>query len=87
MHLRLANDLGSSAPSQATLLNDPTLATTARRHRSASSRRTRPPKESALAACSGLPAAELTYPFGDATTVFKVAGKVFAVVSLDDSTG
>ncbi len=32
-----------------------------------------------------LPGAELTYPFGEATTVFKVGGRMFAVVSEGDA--
>jgi predicted DNA-binding protein (MmcQ/YjbR family) len=37
--------------------------------------------ERLLRACHGLPAAELTYPFGPAPAVFKVGGKVFAIFS------
>ena len=41
-------------------------------------------REQALTTCSQLPASELTYPFGEATAVFKVIGRMFAVVSLSD---
>jgi predicted DNA-binding protein (MmcQ/YjbR family) len=44
-------------------------------------------RKHALATCSRLPSAELTHPFGEATAVFKVAGKMFAAVSLHDSPG
>lgn len=37
----------------------------------------------ALATCAGLPGAELSHPFGPETPVFKVGGKVFAVLSPD----
>ena len=41
----------------------------------------------ALSACSQLPSAELAYPFGPATAVFKVRGKMFAAISLSDEPG
>jgi predicted DNA-binding protein (MmcQ/YjbR family) len=41
----------------------------------------------ALAACHAQPEATLGHPFGAGTSVFKVAGKMFAVVSLDDDPG
>ena len=33
--------------------------------------------------CLGFPGAEETYPFSPETTVFKVAGKIFAIARLD----
>ncbi len=36
--------------------------------------------------CQSLPASELTFPFGDDVEVYKVGGKMFALVSLDDET-
>jgi predicted DNA-binding protein (MmcQ/YjbR family) len=44
-------------------------------------------REQALATCSQLPSATLTHPFGEGTSVFKVAGRMFAAISLDDSPG
>jgi predicted DNA-binding protein (MmcQ/YjbR family) len=41
----------------------------------------------ALAACSRLPEARLTHPFGSGTAVFKVAARMFAAVCLDDEPG
>jgi predicted DNA-binding protein (MmcQ/YjbR family) len=41
----------------------------------------------ALAACTRLPGAELTHPFGFDTSVFKAGGKMFAAVSLSDEPG
>jgi predicted DNA-binding protein (MmcQ/YjbR family) len=40
-----------------------------------------------MAACQGLPSAVEEYPFGDGAAVFKVCGKMFALVSLDGPTG
>ena len=40
-----------------------------------------------LAFCLGLPAAEETYPFGEAVAVVKVGGKMFALVPLTDGPG
>lgn len=40
-----------------------------------------------LAACTRLPGAELRYPFGPATSVFKVGGKMFAAVNLGGEPG
>jgi predicted DNA-binding protein (MmcQ/YjbR family) len=40
-----------------------------------------------LAACTQLPSAELTHPFGVATAVFKAGDKMFAAVSLSDQPG
>jgi predicted DNA-binding protein (MmcQ/YjbR family) len=36
-------------------------------------------------ACARQPGAELSYPFGEQPAVYKVAGKIFAVVGLDRS--
>ena len=40
-----------------------------------------------LALCTGLPGAVEDYPFGDDVAVFKVGGKMFAIVSLVDEPG
>lgn len=40
-----------------------------------------------MGVCSGLPGALLSHPFGDATAVFTVGGKMFALVGLDDEPG
>ncbi|MGI8535426.1 MAG: MmcQ/YjbR family DNA-binding protein [Mycobacteriales bacterium] len=40
-----------------------------------------------LERCEALPAAELCYPFGEDTAVFKVRGKMFALVDLADEHG
>jgi predicted DNA-binding protein (MmcQ/YjbR family) len=39
-------------------------------------------RDDVLAFCLDLPAAEETYPFGDEVAVFKVGGRMFALVSL-----
>jgi predicted DNA-binding protein (MmcQ/YjbR family) len=39
-------------------------------------------RDDVLAFCLDLPAAEETYPFGDEVAVFKVGGKMFALVPL-----
>jgi predicted DNA-binding protein (MmcQ/YjbR family) len=39
-------------------------------------------RDQVLDLCSGLPGAVEDYPFGDDVAVFKVAGKMFALVSL-----
>lgn len=44
-------------------------------------------RDQAVATCSQLPGAALTHPFGEGTLVFKVAGRMFAAISLDDSPG
>ncbi len=44
-------------------------------------------RQQALTVCYGLPAAELSYPFGEGTAIFKVAGKMFVAISLDDEPG
>lgn len=40
-------------------------------------------REDILALCTGLPGAVQTYPFGDHVMVFKVGGKMFALVPLE----
>ena len=40
-----------------------------------------------IAACSAKPGAAEDYPFGDEVAVFKVAGKMFALVPLGESPG
>ena len=40
-------------------------------------------RTAALDACARQPGAELTYPFGEQAAVFKVAGKIFAIVGLE----
>ena len=40
-----------------------------------------------IAACSAKPGAVEDYPFGDDVAVFKVAGKMFALVSLGEAPG
>ncbi len=44
-------------------------------------------RDAVLVQCGSLPAAELDYPFGDDTAVFKVAGKMFAMVALGEPPG
>jgi predicted DNA-binding protein (MmcQ/YjbR family) len=44
-------------------------------------------RERLLAQCASLPAAELDHPFGPDTAVFKVAGKMFALVALGQPPG
>lgn len=44
-------------------------------------------RETVLGQCAAFVGSELTYPFGDETAVFKVGGKMFALVSLDDLPG
>jgi predicted DNA-binding protein (MmcQ/YjbR family) len=44
-------------------------------------------RETVLEQCAAFPGSELSYPFGDETAVFKVGGKMHAMVSLDDSPG
>lgn len=43
--------------------------------------------EDAMHACAAHPAVELSYPFGDDTPVFKVVGKVFAILSAEVGPG
>jgi predicted DNA-binding protein (MmcQ/YjbR family) len=40
-------------------------------------------EDAARDACANLPSAELTHPFGFETAVYKVRGRMFAVVPLD----
>ena len=40
-------------------------------------------RTAALGACARQAGAELSYPFGEQTAVYKVAGKIFAVVGLE----
>jgi predicted DNA-binding protein (MmcQ/YjbR family) len=40
-------------------------------------------RDAVLALCARLPAAEEDYPFGDGVAVFKVGGKMFALVPLE----
>jgi predicted DNA-binding protein (MmcQ/YjbR family) len=42
-------------------------------------------RDDVLAHCLGLPSAVEDYPFGDEVAVFKVGGKMFAIVSLEGS--
>ena len=42
-------------------------------------------RDEVLAHCLGLPSAVDDYPFGDEVAVFKVGGKMFAIVSLEGS--
>ena len=49
--------------------------------------RRRDRRDGLLEGCAALPAAQLTYPFGDSTAVFKVGGKMFALVSLAEPPG
>jgi predicted DNA-binding protein (MmcQ/YjbR family) len=44
-------------------------------------------RDAVLVTCAGCPSAVEDYPFGDEVAVFKVGGKMFALVSLDDSPG
>lgn len=41
-------------------------------------------RKKVLATCEKLPDTELTHPFGEQTAVYKVAGKMFAAVRLDE---
>lgn len=43
--------------------------------------------EDAMDLCAGHPAVELSYPFGDDTPVFKVVGKIFAILSAEAGPG
>ena len=40
-------------------------------------------RTAALGACARQSGAELTYPFGEQAAVFKVSGKIFAIVGLE----
>jgi predicted DNA-binding protein (MmcQ/YjbR family) len=44
-------------------------------------------RDAALAACARQDGAELQHPFGPRTAVFKIAGKIFALVDLGDDRG
>ena len=44
-------------------------------------------REQVLELCGRFPAALQDYPFGDGVAVFKVAGRMFALVSLDGDPG
>jgi predicted DNA-binding protein (MmcQ/YjbR family) len=45
------------------------------------------PRDDVLDFCAALPEAVEDYPFGDDVTVFKVAGRMFALVMLDGNPG
>jgi predicted DNA-binding protein (MmcQ/YjbR family) len=44
-------------------------------------------RDDVLGLCAGLPDAAEDYPFGDGVAVFKVGGRMFALVTLDGSPG
>jgi len=44
-------------------------------------------RDQVLTICAGKTGASEDYPFGDGVAVFKVVGKMFALVSLDDHIG
>ena len=44
-------------------------------------------RDQMIAACGAKPGAEEDYPFGDQVAVFKVAGRMFALVSLGPAPG
>jgi predicted DNA-binding protein (MmcQ/YjbR family) len=44
-------------------------------------------RDEALGVCAGFPEAVEEYPFGDGVAVFKVGGRIFALVALDGNTG
>ena len=44
-------------------------------------------RDDVLTHCGGLPGAIEDYPFGDGVAVFKVGGRMFALVSLEGSPG
>jgi predicted DNA-binding protein (MmcQ/YjbR family) len=48
---------------------------------------TRSRRDQVIAACGTRPGAVEDYPFGDGAAVFKVAGKMFALVSLGEAPG
>jgi predicted DNA-binding protein (MmcQ/YjbR family) len=41
----------------------------------------------AMDACAAFPAVELSYPFGEETPVFKVVGRVFAILNAEEGPG
>ena len=45
------------------------------------------PRDRVIAACSAKPGSAEDYPFGDEVAVFKVAGKMFALVTLGPALG
>jgi predicted DNA-binding protein (MmcQ/YjbR family) len=44
-------------------------------------------RDDVLDLCASLPGAEEDYPFGDSVAVFKVGGRMFALISLEGSPG
>jgi predicted DNA-binding protein (MmcQ/YjbR family) len=42
-------------------------------------------RSAALALCAKQDGAELSYPFGERTAVYKVGGKIFALIGLEDT--
>jgi predicted DNA-binding protein (MmcQ/YjbR family) len=44
-------------------------------------------RDEALGLCAGFPGAAEEYPFGDGVAVFKVGGRIFALVALDADPG
>ena len=44
-------------------------------------------RDEALDLCAGFPGAAEEYPFGDGVAVFKVGGRIFALVALDGNPG
>jgi predicted DNA-binding protein (MmcQ/YjbR family) len=44
-------------------------------------------RDAALAACARQDGAELSYPFGEGTAVYKVGKKIFAISGLEHSPG
>lgn len=44
-------------------------------------------RDEALALCGGFPGAAEEYPFGDGVAVFKVGGRIFALIGLDGNPG
>ena len=45
------------------------------------------PRDEVIAFCSGKPGSVEDYPFGDEVAVFKVAGKMFALVTMGSAPG
>jgi predicted DNA-binding protein (MmcQ/YjbR family) len=45
------------------------------------------PRDEVLALCASFPGAVEDYPFGDGVAVFKVGGRMFALVALEGSPG
>ncbi|CAN5327686.1 MmcQ/YjbR family DNA-binding protein [soil metagenome] len=43
--------------------------------------------EQAMEVCEAFPATELSYPFGEETPVFKVVGRVFAILTVEEGPG